>query len=155
MTRVGSDGDTIGDLMAAFYSTISGGDGEQDWARGANLFHPDAHMVRTRIEQGQPRAWVFNHDAYVTSTRAILAGRSFYEMETARETVQFGQIAQVFSTYEAREAPDSDVLLFRGVNMVHLWHDGTRWWIMSVIWDNEREGVTLPARWIADQDGAC
>ena len=41
---------------------------------------------------------------------------------------------------------------FRGVNMVHLWNDGLdcsgRWWIMSIIWDNEREGLTLPAEWL-------
>ena len=136
--------------MTAFYNTISGDGGEQDWARAARLFHPDGRMVRTRIEQGQPRAWVFSHDAYVESTRALLAGQSFYEIETAREVVQFGQIAQVFSTYEARSTPTSAELIFRGVNMAHLWHDGERWWIMNVIWDNEREGVTLPAQWLAD-----
>lgn len=144
-----SDGHTIAGLMRAFYDTISGPPGGQDWARAGQLFHPGAQMVRTRMEHGVPAAFVFDHDAYVASTSALLAGLGFYEVETAREVARFGQIAQVFSTYEAREAPDSDALIFRGVNMLHLWHDGSRWWIMAVIWDNEREGVTLPAQWLA------
>lgn len=142
----------IAALMHDFYATISGGPGEQDWDGAAALFHPGATMVRTRIEDGVPRAWLFDHDGYVASTRAILADRSFHEIETARECVRFGQIAQVFSTYEARETPDSPDLIFRGVNMLHLWNDGARWWIMSVIWDNEREGLALPARWLAAPD---
>lgn len=136
-------------VMHDFYATISGGPGEQDWERAAALFHPGALMVRTRIVDGEPRAWAFDHAGYVASTRPLLAGRSFHEIEIAREVVRFGQIAQCFSTYEARETPGSAELIFRGVNMLHLWNDGTRWWIMSVIWDNEREGLTLPARWLA------
>jgi hypothetical protein len=36
--------------------------------------------------------------------------------------------------------------------MIHLWHDGVigkngRWWIMSIIWDNEREGVSIEPDW--------
>lgn len=143
------DGQSIATLMHAFYATISGPPGAQDWARAAELFHPGAQMVRTRIEAGAPVAFVFDHAGYVASTSQLLAGRPFYEIEIAREVARFGQIAQVFSTYEAREAPDAGALIFRGVNMLHLWHDGSRWWIMAVIWDNEREGVTLPARWLA------
>lgn len=37
------------------------------------------------------------------------------------------------------------------MNMIHLFWDGARWWIMHIIWDNEREGVTLPdAGWYRD-----
>lgn len=142
------DHSTIDGLMAAFYATISGEAGQQDWARAATLMHPRAQMVRTRMEDGSPRCWVFDYPAYVESTRALLAGRPFYEVETAREVARFAQIAQVFSTYEAREHPDSSDVIFRGVNMLHLWRDGDRWWIMAVIWDNERAGITLPARWL-------
>ena len=148
------DGERIETLITALYETISGGPGEQDWDRAANLFYPRATMIRTRIEGGMPCAWIFNHADYVESTRDILADVSFHEIETHREVKRFGQIAQVFSTYVARETPESAEEIFRGVNMIHLWHDGGRWWIMGMIWDNEREGLTLPSRWLADPDPA-
>jgi hypothetical protein len=31
------------------------------------------------------------------------------------------------------------------INSIQLFHDGDRWWVMSVLWDNEREGNPLPA----------
>ena len=102
-------------------------------------------------------AFTFSYDEFVEATIPILAGRSFYEIEIGRKTDIFGQIAHVFSTYEARETPDHPEIQFRGVNMVHLWNDGFgddgqpngRWWIMAIIWDNEREGLNLPGQWLA------
>ncbi|WP_321327084.1 hypothetical protein [uncultured Parasphingorhabdus sp.] len=40
--------------------------------------------------------------------------------------------------------------------MIHLWNDDMggdgkpcgRWWIMGIIWDNEREGLDLPREWL-------
>ena len=30
------------------------------------------------------------------------------------------------------------------MNCAHLFNDGTRWWLMHLIWDDEREGVEVP-----------
>ena len=116
---------TIDEVMATLYDCISGPPGGQDWERDREIYHPRALITRTR---------------------------SFHEIEIGRKTDRFGQIAHVYSTYEARETPDHPDIQFRGVNMVHLWNDGIdcsgRWWIMSIIWDNEREGLALPAEWL-------
>ncbi len=60
-----------------------------------------------------------------------------------REEWRFGNIAHVLSFYEARRARGGAPFL-RGANSFQLWWDGHRWWILSVLWDNEREGVRLP-----------
>lgn len=145
---------TIEEVLDTLYECISGPPGGQDWERDRELYHPRAILTRTRIENGRPVAYTFGYDAFVEATIPLVEGKSFYETEIAHRIEVFGQVAHVFSTYEARETPDSPDLLFRGVNMIHLWNDGAigaggRWWIMSIIWDNEREDVKLPPEWLA------
>lgn len=133
-------------VLRAFYETISGPAGGQDWERSKRLFHPDARLVRTRLDEaGTPVVLSFSVESYRANTAPLLATLDFYETEIARRTVRFGNIAQVFSAYEARDKPEEGTLLKRGMNMIHLFDDGRRWWIMHVIWDDEREGVSLPA----------
>lgn len=153
---------TIDDVMMTLYESISGPPGGQDWERDREIYHPRALITRTRIVDGAPVAFTFTFDEFVEATIPLLAGRSFYEIETDRVTDIFGQIAHCFSAYVARETPDSPEVEFRGVNMVHLWNDGivgpngtgtkpdgspSRWWIMSIIWDNERSALKLPDSW--------
>ena len=136
----------IDDLLDAFYETISGPPGGQDWARARTLFHPDARLVRTRLDAaGRPVAFSFSVDSYREATEPLLADIPFYEVETARRTVRFGNIAQVFSKYEAHDAPSGGAFIKRGMNMIQLYDDGSRWWVMHVIWDDERPGVSVPA----------
>ena len=143
----------IDGVIRTLYECISGEDGGQDWERDREIYHPDALITRTRIVDGNPVAFTFDFDGFRDATIPLLEGRSFYEIETRRKTQRFGQIAHVFSAYEARERPTSEDVQFRGINMIHLWK-GTldiwpdeRWWIMSIIWDNERDGVNINPHW--------
>ncbi len=145
--------DTIDEVMETLYDCISGPPGGQDWERDREIYHPKALINRTRIVDGEPVIFPFTYDEFVEATIPLLEGRSFYEIEIGRKTDVFGQIAHVYSTYEARETPEHPEIQFRGVNMVHLWNDAPnrsgRWWIMAMIWDNEREGVDLPKEWLS------
>ena len=87
---------------------------------------------------------VFDVDGYIRSRGPFFRQDAFYEREVARVTERFGAVAHVFSTYESRRAPEAKPFM-RGVNSIQLFHDGDRWWVMSVLWDNEREGNPLPA----------
>ncbi|HEX6375527.1 MAG TPA: hypothetical protein VFZ91_07375 [Allosphingosinicella sp.] len=136
---------TIDALMTALYSSISGPPGGQDFELSRRLQHPDVRLVRTRLDEaGRPVALSFSGDEYEANAKALLAGIHFYEVETERRTVRFGNVAQIFSAYEARTAPDGGEPLKRGMNLAHLFNDGRRWWLMHMIWDDERDGVTVP-----------
>ena len=144
-----ADGDeefgTIHALMTALYGSISGPPGGQDFALSRRLYHPDVRLVRTRLdEEGAPVAFSFSGEEYEANARELLAGRPFYEIETDRRTVRFGNVAQIFSAYEARTEPEGGELIKRGMNFAHLYFDGRRWWLMHLIWDDEREGVKVP-----------
>ncbi len=145
MTEEAEEFATIDALMTALYSSISGPPGGQDFELSRRLYHPDVRLVRTRLDKaGRPVAFSFSGEEYEANARALLDGLPFYEVETERRIVRFGNIAQVFSAYEARTAPEGGGLIKRGMNCAHLFHDGARWWLMHLIWDDEREGVEVP-----------
>lgn len=136
---------TIDQLMTALYSSISGAPGGQDFELSRRIYHPDVRLVRTRLDgAGRPVAFSFSGDEYEANAKALLADIPFYEVETERRIVRFGNVAQVFSAYEARTAPQGGELIKRGMNCAHLFNDGVRWWLMHMIWDDEREGLEVP-----------
>jgi len=66
----------------------------------------------------------------------------------AHRIERFGNIAHVVSVYEARHAPDDAVPFRRGVNSIQLCWDGSRWRVVSVLWDTERDGNPIPAQYL-------
>ena len=145
MTGADSRFETLDGLFEALYSSISGPPGGQDFDLSRSIFHPDARLVRTRLDDdGNPVAFSFSVDEYETNVRGLLSDMHFYEIETERRTVRFGNVAQAYSAYEARDRPEGGALIKSGMNLAHLYHDGRRWWLMHLLWDDEREGVAIP-----------
>ncbi|HYX69499.1 MAG TPA: hypothetical protein VE825_10230, partial [Terriglobales bacterium] len=64
-----------------------------------------------------------------------------------RETRRYGNIAQVWSTYESRQKADGPVIA-RGINSLELYWDGTRWWVASAVWDGERKDNPIPKEYL-------
>lgn len=135
----------IGTLVNAIYACISGAAGApRDWARFRYLHRPDALSLRTVIDtDGRPRAEVFSVETYIANVEPFFAQNDFFKIEIAQRVERFGQVAHVWSRYEARPAPGSPTLLKRGANSIQLFNDGTRWWVVSTIWDNERDGLSF------------
>jgi hypothetical protein len=55
----------------------------------------------------------------------------------------FGNITQVFSSYGSRHAPGEKPFT-RGINSMQLFYDGSRWWVLSILWDEESASNPLP-----------
>jgi hypothetical protein len=141
-----SDVDEIGAVVAEMYAMISGPAGPRDWSRQANCFHPDARQIRTVLDvNGEARMTIMGLDDYAADTAPFFAANDFYEVEIGRRVEIFGNIAHVWSAYEARTRPDDGRPERRGVNSIQLFRDPARGWrIIAMIWDNEREGVAIP-----------
>ena len=98
--------------------------------------------MRTWVEpDGTPAIRIMGRDAYAADTTPFFAANDFYEIETARRINVFGNMAHAWSIYEARRSPDSADLDRRGINSIQLYKDVDGWKVISMIWDNEREGV--------------
>ena len=132
----------IGKVIDEMYDAISGPAGPRDWSRHKNSFHEDSRQMRTWIDaDGRTAIKIMDRDAYSADTTPYFAENDFFEIETARKVNIFGNIAHAWSIYEARRSPDAAELDRRGINSIQLYKDAQGWRIMSMIWDNEREGV--------------
>ena len=140
-----SDATSIDAIVKAMYESISGYAGQpRQWERDRALFAPGARLIPTRLlEGGGAAADAFDFDGYVASRTPFFAENDFFEIEIARREFRFGHIAHVLSAYEGRKAPGGEIIK-RGINSIQLFHDGARWWVMSILWDNEGPGNPLP-----------
>ena len=136
----------IGAAVDEMYAMISGPKGPRDWSRQANCFHPEARQIRTWVDpEGRPAMKMMGLDDYARDTTPFFAANDFFEVEIGRRIDLFGNIAHVWSAYEARSALDDAEPERRGINSIQLFRDPDKGWrIIAMIWDNEREGVELP-----------
>ncbi len=145
MTTRKFDPNAVGSVIDAMYAMVSGPAGPRDWSLQKTVFHPDARQIRTGLgPDGKPWLKIMTLDDYVADTKAFFASNDFFEIEVARRVHQFGNIAHAWSIYEARRAPNDTTPERRGINSIQLYRDERgHWRIMSMIWDNEREGLTV------------
>ncbi len=136
-----TDEEAIGAVIDEMYDMISGPAGPRDWSRQANSFLPDARQVRTFLdEQGRPGMLAMGPDEYRANVTPFFMANPFYEVETGRRIDVFGNMAHVWSNYEARTAPDDATPERRGINSIQLVrHPDLGWRIISMIWDNARD----------------
>jgi hypothetical protein len=139
------DPTSIGSVVDAMYAMVSGPKGPRDWSRQTTVFHPTARQIRTGVDAaGTPWLKIMTLDDYRTDTRAFFAAYDFFEIEIDRRIHEFGNIAHVWSIYEARTAPGDSAPERRGINSIQLYRgEGGRWQIVSMIWDNERPGLSV------------
>ena len=137
----------IGAVVDAMYAMISGPAGPRDWAMQGEVFHPQSRQIRTWMDaDGRPQMKLMGPADYRADVEPFFAAHDFYEVEIARRIDAFGNMAQVWSAYEARTALGDSTPERRGINSIQLFRDAAgRWWIMSMIWDNERPGLSLPS----------
>lgn len=135
----------IGAVVDAMYAMISGPKGPRAWSRQPEVFTADARQMRTGVD-AHGRAWikVMSPEDYTADVAAFFEANDFYEVEIARRIDVLGNMAHVWSLYEARTAPDDATPERRGVNSIQLFRDPDLGWrIVSMIWDNERPGVSV------------
>ena len=135
-----TDEEQIGAVIEEMYAMISGPAGPRDWSRQAKCFLAEARQVRTWVdEQGRPQMLAMGLDDYAANTTPFFTANPFYEVETSRRIDLFGNMAHVWSGYEARTSPDAADVERRGINSIQLFrHAELGWRIIHMIWDNER-----------------
>jgi len=129
---------SIDGVMRAFYEVVNvAPDAPRQWARDRTLYAPWIHFVANgrSVE-------IMDHQRFVDETEPLVRA-GFRERELHRIVRRYGNIANVESSYEARSGPDGAVIA-RGVNYLHLYFDGKRWWVTSVIWQSESAAHPIP-----------
>jgi hypothetical protein len=143
---------SIDGLIKALYDVISGPAGQtRDWNRMKSLFAPGARMIPTRppktaADSGSMMVW--SPDDYVSRAGPMLEKSGFFEREIGRTMEQYGNITQIFSTYESRHTAADAQPFMRGINSIQAWFDGKRWWIVSIFWEGESPANPIPAKYL-------
>lgn len=149
-TARAADVSSVDGIVAALYDVISGPPGQaRDWNRMRSLFMPDGRMMVVAPQKdGSFKAVPMTVDGYIVRNGKVLLEQGFFETELARTTESFGQLAHVFSTYEARRGTPESAPFARGINSIQLYNDGQRWWVTSVVWRSEDDKLKLPERYL-------
>lgn len=136
--------DEFRSLTARLYEQVSRPHGEWDWDSVRSLFHPRATLVRTGLDEtGERYALVMTLDEYIDNVATLLAGVAFREVELRQQVDVFGNVARLASVYEYHRGSGADEIRGRGVNFFNLLDTGGGWQVINMVWDNERDGLSL------------
>lgn len=150
-----ADAVTVDSIVAALYGSVSHPpEGSPDFERMRGIFLYVGMLIPPK-KPTEDEFTVLDVDQFADRYRKGAAARAekgattgFFEKEVARRTDCFGNVCQVFSTYESRHAASDPAPFERGINAIQLLRDGQRWWIASVVWDAERPGNALTAEYL-------
>ena len=142
-------------ILNAVYDVISGGKGQaRDWNRMRSLFIPGARLIpaitvpATATEPAHTDAVLLTIDDYIARSSGRMTANGFFEHSIHNEEEQFGNIVQIWSTYESRHNADDPKPFARGINSFQLLNDGKRYWIVNIFWDAESPEHPIPPQYL-------
>jgi hypothetical protein len=141
------DVSSIEGIVEASYETISGPVGApRQWGRDRTLFASSVHFISLGNDPKTGKVAVrdSNYQEYLDESDSFLVKEGFTEVEVGHIIKQYGNVATVLSSYEGR-VQSTGKIITRGVNIFSLYNDGQRWWIQTMMWDQERPGNPIPA----------
>ena len=137
---------TIDSTIKTFYNVISGEIGKKrHWEHFKYLFAADAKLIAAgKDADRQTKITYMKPDDYIKNSSKWLESNGFFEKEIHRTVNTFGNMAQVFSTYECFYNITDKKPFMRGINSIQLWNDGKRWWIVNLYWTQETFDNPIP-----------
>ena len=136
-------------VIRAAYESLTRAPGEDyDWDRLRSLHLPEARLA-PNPEQTGGEARVLSIEEFIDwiDGSVTIGGpedEGFVEEGIHTETREYGDVAQLISTYVSRtHAGDREIA--RGVNFLTLVRRDGRWWVLSVAWDEENAAGRIPA----------
>jgi len=144
--------ETLDSTLKTLYAVISGEKGEaRDWDLFKYLFKPDAKLIpSSKDKTGIYVTRYMSPEDYITSSGNWLVENGFFEIEISRKTQTFGNITQVFSTYESYKSKTDTDPFMRGINSIQLLNDGKRWWIINIYWTQETKENPIPKHYLSN-----
>ena len=133
----------IDGLVSAFFELFSNRGGKRpDLDRIFELFVAGGVIANCSREEPE----VAGLREFIEPRRALLSNGTlteFAEVETSARTEIFGRVARRVSTYEKSGRRDGVVFEQSGFKIFQFVKTGAGWKILSMAWDDEREGFSL------------
>jgi hypothetical protein len=136
---------TLEDLTKALDDAVSG-PGNKDRACLRDLLLADARLMPIRkTTDGTFAPHMLTVDDWISAV-AKRASAAFYERQVKVRTETYGHFAHLWSTYEIRDTPDGPATV-TGINSVQAVNDGTRWKVLSVLWEPDTTAGPVPEKY--------
>jgi hypothetical protein len=152
-----ADAASVDAIVKALYGGVSHAPtGDPDWSHLRRIFSPGGRLIPPQ-RPGVDPAFLTTEDFIDRVSKGIGARRAagtekgFSEREIARKTDCYGNMCQLFSTYESRFTAADPKPFARGINAIQVVKDGNRWWIVNVLWDQETAEKPIPAAYLGGQ----
>jgi len=144
-----TDVQSLDSILKAFYESLTFTEGSgPDWDRFRNLFASSTvPFVRTTpgaVLVTDLGGFLNNFGGRIKSGTL----KSFREEETFRSTESYGSFAQMISTYRKGLNTADPQKSIRGINSFQLFFKDGRWWIASLMWEDESQANPIPAKYI-------
>ena len=141
-------------VVRVAYETVSRAPGKPfEWDRFRSLFLPGARLI-PNTEQTRGTFTPHTVESFITwideGWKPVIGtpnDRGFAESGVSNTIEQFGDIAHVLSTYEKHIWGETQVR-GRGINSFQMVRKDGRWWITSLIWDEETGAGPVPAKYL-------
>ena len=127
------DSDTfqIETTVLAVYNVLSGPAGRRDWERFEDLFAPDGRMIFV-TDKG---ARTLTPKEYAVEAKPDFDAHSWFAHPVVTEVRRSGDVAQVWSAYETREASNQEQPTARGAQSFQMVRIGGEWKVLSMVRD--------------------
>jgi len=137
---------TLEELTRALDDAVSG-PGNKDRACLRDLMLPEAHLTPIRkAEDGSFAPRMLTVEDWITAV-AKRGNTAFYERQVKVTSESYGHFAHLWSTYEIRDTPDGKATV-TGINSVQAVNDGTRWHVLSVLWEPDTSAGPIPRKYL-------
>jgi hypothetical protein len=135
-------------IIKAMYETLSGPAGQRNWYRERSLFVEGARLIPIgkRVHKDSDMQ-VMSLEEWIEDAEPFLTENDFWEVEIMCKMNRFGNLIQAFSTYEARDK-ENGAPIIRGINSIQLVFKDDRWWIVTIMWENESKENPIPEEFL-------
>ena len=141
---------TLDNTIKTFYGVISGEkEVDRNWKLFKYLFLPGAKLIPIgKDHKNELKARYLTPEDYIKSSNDWMDENGYFEKEIHRSVDRYGNMAQIFSTYESFRSETDKYPFMRGINSIQLLFDGTRWWIVNVYWAQETKEQPIPTKYL-------
>jgi hypothetical protein len=138
---------SIDGIVREVLKLVSGEKGKpRNWDALRNLFLPTARftVLNHRDSALQPVETV-GLEEFIELMHDDYYEQGYLEYEISKKIEQYNGIASVFQSYHGR---DSEKLEETGINCYQLVYFRQRWWVASLLWTGDSNGVKVPKKYL-------
>ena len=136
---------TLDDLTKPLDDAVSG-PADKDRACLRDLLLPDARLMPVvKSADGGFTPRILTVDDWINAV-AKRGSAVMYERQVKVTAENYGHFAHLWSTYEIRDTPDGKAEV-TGINSIQAVNDGTRWRVLSVLWEPDTTAGPVPEKY--------